>query len=137
MGKTNFPRHFLVAYNEEGQLIDFGLYYSERMAKRAFDIAQEQSSDGHHKIKYDDGSYWWIKGPLNFKRGMISDYNPITSGRLSFLGMPDDQIRMMSDEGSGYVPYAVLKSAASYEREYFNNLGDARWNAFKRKFLKF
>jgi hypothetical protein len=131
------PGYVLTATTSTGQVILQELYYSRRKAQTAFERLHEVSPDGHRPLLLEDGrtgSLFYPAHDLDIKLGNVDRlWIQRNRWKSSFFDTSEDEFREIAEAND--VPIEALKKIASLEREHYENIGDARWSAFKRACL--
>lgn len=132
------PNYVVSATDKSGRLILYGLYYSGTKADRAFKELQSPAPAGSYTILYEDGRFetaYHTSGDLIVKRRFLGDHIWTERARWkqSFFDTTEEEFNELSR--SRDIPVEILKEIARYEREYVENRGDTRRNAYKRAYL--
>jgi hypothetical protein len=130
--------NYVVTAAEDGRLILYGLYYSQRKAKKAFAILQKPSIDGSYTILHEDGGWESTGGHtsrLIVKLRFLGDHIWTTRAqwKKSFFDTTEEEFEELAIERD--IPVILLKKIAAYELDFIEDRGDTRWSARKRLYL--
>jgi len=131
------PNYFVIA-TEDGRLLIYGLYYNGKKAERAGKRLRTQNTDGSYTIFYEDGrseTVSRVTGEVRVRVGFLGDYL-ITDGpkwKKTFFDTTETEFEEIAKYND--LPVKIVKEMANHERDYVENRGDTRWNAWKRTYL--
>jgi hypothetical protein len=132
------PNLVVMASDKSGRTVLHGLYYSRTKAEAAFRRLQQSDADGAYRIELEDGRFESAVGHhdgLAVTIRFLGDHIWTEKNRWkkSFFDTSEDEFRELANTFG--IPAEILKEIAHYERDYIENRGSTRWNAWKRAYL--